>query len=129
MIFCRLPRAIEQLHLTEILYCEATPVIGSTGGLETRFAVACVLVAQHLEPSVFVAAQQVRTEQPSASPVQGGDRSPVNNRSPSLGVNLLRCANGNRHQSLRISLCRKRWTARCGSVDPDKLPAWQRLSD
>ena len=57
MVFCCLPRAIEQLHLTEILYCEATPVIRSTGGLQTAFAVASVLVAQHLEPSMFVPAQ------------------------------------------------------------------------
>src|SRR5712691_12677942 len=97
VIFCGLPRAVEQLHLTEILYCEATPVIRSTGGLETAFAVASVLVAQHLEPSMFVPAQQVRTEQPSASPVPCGDRSPVNNRGPYLGVSLVQFADRNRH--------------------------------
>ena len=48
---------IEQLHLTEILYCEATPIIRGAGGLETAFAVASVLIAQHLEPSMFVPAQ------------------------------------------------------------------------
>ena len=57
MVFCCLPRAIEQLHVTEILYCEATPVIRSTDGLETAFAVASVLVAQHLEASMFIPAQ------------------------------------------------------------------------
>jgi hypothetical protein len=57
MVVCCLPRAIEQLHPAEILYGEATPVLRSTGGLETAFAVASVLVAQHLEPSMFVPAQ------------------------------------------------------------------------
>ena len=88
MVFCCLPRAIEQLHPAEILYCEATPVIRSTGGLETAFAVASVLVAQHLKPSMFIPAQQVRAEQPSASPVEYGDRSQVNDRGPYLGHEL-----------------------------------------
>jgi hypothetical protein len=104
MVFCCLPRAIEQLHLTEILYCEATPVIRSTVGLETTFAAASVLVAQHLEPSIFVPSQQVWTEQPSASPVQCGDRSPVNDRRAYLGVSGFQCADGNRHRSQHIAL-------------------------
>lgn len=57
VIRCGLPRAIEQFHLAEILYCQAAPVIRCTRGLETTFAVASVLVAQHLEPSMSVPAQ------------------------------------------------------------------------
>ena len=97
MVFCRLPRAIEQLDLAEILHCQTAPIIRSTGGLETAFAVSSVLVTQHLEPSMFVPAQPVRTEQPSASPVECSDRSPVNNRDSYLGLSLLQWADGNRH--------------------------------
>ena len=57
VVFCGLPRAIEQLYLTEILYCQAAPVIGCTGVLETAFAVASILVAQHLESAMFVPSQ------------------------------------------------------------------------
>ena len=57
VIFCGLPRTVEQFHVAEILYCQAAPVIRCTGGLETAFAVAAVLVAQHLEPPTFVPAQ------------------------------------------------------------------------
>ena len=57
VIFCGLPRAVEQLHGAEIVYCQAAPVIRCTRGLETAVAVASVLVAQHLEPSLFVPAQ------------------------------------------------------------------------
>src|SRR5207244_2001370 len=72
VIFCCLPRAIEQLHVAEILDCQAAPVIRCTRGPETAFAVASVLVAQHLEPPMFIPAQEVRTEQPSSSPVECG---------------------------------------------------------
>ena len=56
-IVCCLPRAVEQCHLTEVLHRQAAPVIGCARGLETAFAVAAVLVAQHLEWSMFVPAQ------------------------------------------------------------------------
>jgi len=104
VIFCGLPRTVDQLHVSEILYCQTAPVIRCTRRLETANAVAAVLVAQHLEPPTFVPAQQVRTEQPSSSPVECGDRSAVNDRGADLGVSLLRCANGNRHQSQNIAL-------------------------
>jgi hypothetical protein len=49
--------AIEQYHVAEILYCQAAPVIRFPHGLETALAVASVLVAQDLEPSMSVPAQ------------------------------------------------------------------------
>jgi hypothetical protein len=51
-----------------------------------------------------VPAQEVRTEQPSASPVECGDRSPVNDRGPYLGMSLLEFLDGNRHRSQDIAL-------------------------
>jgi hypothetical protein len=57
MIFCRLPRAIEQFHLAEMFYGQATPVIRRARGLKTAFAVAVVLVAQHPKPPISVPAQ------------------------------------------------------------------------
>ena len=57
VIFCRLPRAVDQLHLSEIFDCQAAPVIRCTRGFKTAFAVASMLVAQHLEPSMFIPAQ------------------------------------------------------------------------
>jgi len=51
-----------------------------------------------------VPAQQVRTEQPSAVPVECGNRSTVNDRGPYLGMSLLQCAEGNRHRSQDIAL-------------------------
>ena len=120
--FCGLPRAVEQLYLAEILYCQAAPVIRCTSGLETAFAVATILVAQHLEPSISVPAQHVGTEQPSASAVECSDRSPGNNRCPYLGMNWFQCAGGNRHRSQDIALpeavdsqCR-----RLGSASPSQ---------
>ena len=61
-IVCGLPRAVEQLHLAEILYCQAAPVIRCTRGIETAFAIATILVAQYLEPSISVASEEVWTE-------------------------------------------------------------------
>ena len=104
MILCCLPRAVEQLHLAEILYCQAAPVIRFPHGLEAALAVASVLVAQDLEPSMSVPAQQVRTKQPSASPVVCGNRPPVNDCGPQLGMSLLQCVDGNRHRSQDIAL-------------------------
>jgi hypothetical protein len=57
MIFCRLPGAIEQFHLAEMFYRQATPVIRRPGGLKTAFAVSSVLVTQHPEPPISVPAQ------------------------------------------------------------------------
>ena len=57
VIFGCLPRIVEQLDLAEIFYCQTTPVIRRTHGLETAFAVPSVLVAQHLEPSMSVPTQ------------------------------------------------------------------------
>jgi hypothetical protein len=57
VIFCGLPRTVEQFQVAEILYCQTAPVIRCTRGLETAFAVASILVTQHLEPSMFVPAQ------------------------------------------------------------------------
>jgi hypothetical protein len=51
-----------------------------------------------------VPAQQVWTEQPSASAVECSDRSPVNDRGPYLGMNWFQCAGGNRHRSQDIAL-------------------------
>ena len=82
VVFSCLPGAVKQFHLAEVLYCQAAPVIRFPRGLETAFAIASVLVAQHLEPSTSVPAQQVRTEQPSASPVECGNRPPASDRGP-----------------------------------------------
>jgi len=57
VIFCGLPRAVEQLHLGEIFYCQAAPVIPWIRGVETAFAVTSVLVAEDLEPAVSIPAQ------------------------------------------------------------------------
>ena len=51
-----------------------------------------------------VPAQEVRTEQPSASLVECGDRSPVNDRGSYLGMSLLQGVDGNRHRSQDIAL-------------------------
>ena len=67
VVFGCLPGAVEQFHLAEVFYRQAAPVVRCVGGLEPTFAVASVLVAEHLEPSVSVPAEQVWTEQPSAS--------------------------------------------------------------
>jgi hypothetical protein len=61
-----------------------------------------------VEPSLFVPAQQVRTEQPSASPVDCRDWSPVNDREAELGVRVLQFLDGNRHRSQDNALWRKR---------------------
>ncbi len=57
IIFSRLPRAIEQFHLAEILYSQTTPVIRRPRGLKTAFAVSSELVTQHPEPTISVPAQ------------------------------------------------------------------------
>ena len=97
MIFCCLPSVFEQLQLTEILQRQAAPVIRGTGWFEAAFAVASILVAEHLQPFVFVPAQQVGTEQAAASPVEGGYRSAVNDRSPYMGMSFFQCSDGTRH--------------------------------
>jgi len=80
--------------------------------LETGFAVAAVLVAQQLEPSLSVPTQQVRTEQPFASAVECCDRSAVNDRGSYLGMSLLQDPDGNRHPSQHIAVP-EAWTSRC----------------
>ena len=75
-----------------------------TRGLETAFALASVLVAQHEKPPMFVPAQEVRTEQPSASPVQCGDRLPMSDRRSHIGMGLLEGLDGTRHPSQNIAL-------------------------
>ena len=97
MVFGCLPGAVEPFHLAEVLYRQAAPVVRCVGGLEPTFAVASVLVAEHLEPLMSVPAEQVWTEQPSASPVECGDWAPVNDRRPYLGMSLLQRGDGSRH--------------------------------
>ena len=97
MVFGCLPGAVEQCDLAEVLYRQAAPVVRGVGGLEPALAVASVLVAEHLEPLMSVPAEQVWTEQPSASPVERGDRAPVNDRRPYLGMSLLQRGDGSRH--------------------------------
>ena len=57
VVFCGLPRIVEQVHVAEVLYYQTAPVIRCTRRLETAFAGASVLVTQHLEPSIFVPTQ------------------------------------------------------------------------
>jgi hypothetical protein len=57
MIFCRLPGAIEQFHMVEMFYGQATPVIRRPRGLKTAFTVSSELVTQHPEPPISVPAQ------------------------------------------------------------------------
>jgi hypothetical protein len=85
--------------VAEVVHGQAAPVVRGTYRLETAFTVASILVAQYLEPSLSVPAQQVRTEQTLASPVERGDRSTVKDRGPYTGVHWLQGANGNRHRS------------------------------
>ena len=107
MVVCGLPGAFEQLQLTEILQCQAAPVIRRTGWFEAAFAVASILVAQHLQPSVFVPTQQVRTQQPFASPVEGGDRLAVNDRGPYMGMSFFQCSDGTRHSFQNTALLKR----------------------
>jgi len=72
--------------------------------LESSVAVAAVLVAQHLEPSLSVPAQQVRTEEPFASAVECCDRSPVSDRDSYLSMSWLQHRDGNRHSSQHIAV-------------------------
>ena len=66
-----------------------------------------------------IPSQQVRTEQPSAAPVECGNRSPLNDRGPYLGMSLL-SAPRKTDIDLRISLSRNRWTVGCRSVSLGK---------
>jgi hypothetical protein len=104
VIFCCLPGPSSNSTWLRFSTVKQRQFIRSTRELETALAVASVLVAQDLEPPTSAPAQQVRTEQTSASPVECGDRLPVNDCGPYLGMSLLRCANGNRHRSQNSAL-------------------------
>ena len=126
VVFGGLPGIFGQFHIAEVLYRQTAPVIRCAGGLETTFTVACVLIAEHLEPTMSVPAEQVWTEQAPAPSVEYGDRAPMNDRRPYPGMSLLQCADGSRHQSQDIRLP-EAVDGKMRIVDPAKRPV-RRLS-
>jgi protein Tex len=106
MVWCGLPRAVHELHLAELIQCNATPVGRRPRWFQTAFAFSTKLITEHPELTLPVPAQPMRTQQTGPVVINGSYRPSGHNRFAHHPVTILDlpCStrSGTRH-SLQIN--------------------------
>ena len=86
-----LPCAFEQLHSTEFLQGNTTPVCRRAGRLQSPATLPTILITQHTNPAFVIPAQPVGTEPPIPAVIDGSNWTFALHRRPDQSIHVLDC--------------------------------------